>query len=194
MSTVLKSSQSHARNSKFKNQLFALTGIFGFCFLISVLANVFYKSGLLFSLAITFGVTFYHFTMRLFVGYSVDKIFKNGINCNSQWFFPKKFEQHLYKKLHVHKWKEKVPSFDPEQFDIEKRTFGEIISSMCIAEIVHEVIFVFSFLPIFLSIPFGEFWFFLITSVLSAAFDLIFVILQRYNRPRVMRLLNRKTQ
>ena len=194
MSTVLKSSGYRAQNSKFKKQLFALTGIFGFCFLISVLANIFYKSSLLFSLAITFGVTFYHFAMRLAVGFSVDRIFKNGINYNRNWFSPKKFEQHLYKKLHVHKWKEKVPSFDPEQFDIEKRTFGEIISSMCVAEIVHEVIFVFSLLPIVLSIPFGEFWIFFITSVLSAAFDLIFVIIQRYNRPRVMRLLNRKTQ
>ena len=194
MSTVLKSSGYRAQNSKFKKQLFALTGIFGFCFLISVLANIFYKSSLLFSLAITFGVTFYHFAMRLVVGFSVDRIFKNGINYNNQWFSQKKFEQHLYKKLHVHKWKENIPSFDPEQFDIEKRTFGEIISSMCVAEIVHEVIFVFSFLPIFLSIPFGEFWIFFITSVLSAAFDLIFVIIQRYNRPRVMRLLNRKTQ
>lgn len=194
MSTVLKSSGYRVQNSKFKKQLFALTGIFGFCFLISVLANVFYKSGLLFSLAITFGVTFYHFTIRLVIGYSIDRIFKNRINYNNQWFSQKKFEQHLYKKLRVHKWKGKIPSFDPEQFDIEKHTFGEIISSMCVAEIVHEVIFVFSFLPIVLSIPFGEFWIFFITSVLSAAFDLIFVIIQRYNRPRVMRLLNRKTQ
>ena len=193
MSTVLKDSKTHAQNSRLKKQLFALTGIFGFCFLISVLANSFYKSSLLFSLAITFGVTFYHFAMRLFVGYSVDRIFKNGINYNSQWFSQKKFEQRLYKKLYVHKWKGKVPTFDPEQFDIEKHTFDEIIGSMCVAEIVHEAIFVFAFLPIFLSIPFGEFWVFLITSVLSAAFDLIFVILQRYNRPRVIRLLNRKT-
>ena len=193
MSTMLKNSKYRAQNSKFKKQLFALTGIFGFCFLISVLANSFYKSSLLFSIAITFGVTFYHFAMRLFVGYSVDRIFKNGINYNSQWFSPKKFEPHLYKKLHVHKWKEKVPTFDPEQFDIEKHTFDEIISSMCVAEIVHEAIFILALLPVFLSIPFGEFWVFLITSVLSAAFDLIFVILQRYNRPRIIRLLHRKS-
>lgn len=193
MSTVLKDSKFRAQNSKFKNQMIALTGIFGSCFVISAFASVFYKSSLLFSLAITFGVTFYHFAIRLVIGYSVDRIFKNGINYKNRWFSPKKFEQRLYKKLHVHKWKEKVPTFDPEQFDIEQHTFDEIISSMCVAEIVHEVIFVFALLPIVLSIPFGEFWVFFVTSFFSAAFDLIFVILQRYNRPRVIRLLNRKT-
>ncbi|MBQ7937605.1 MAG: hypothetical protein IJ283_09655 [Oscillospiraceae bacterium] len=90
MSTVLKDSKFRAQNSKFKNQLIALTGIFGSCFVISAFASVFYKSSLLFSLAITFGVTFYHFAVRLVIGYSVDRIFKNGINYKKRWFSPKK--------------------------------------------------------------------------------------------------------
>ena len=193
MSTVLKNKNSRAQNSSFKKLLFVLTGIFGFCFAVFTAANAFYKSGFLYSAAITFGVTFYHFAMRLAVGYFIDKIFRNRIDYNSGWFAPKKFEKQLYKKLRVHKWKGKVPTFDPEQFDIEKHSFDEIIRSMCTAEIVHEVIFIFALLPVFLAIPFGDFWVFLITSVLSAAFDLIFVILQRYNRPRVIRLVKRKT-
>lgn len=193
MSTVLKNNNSRAQNSSFKKLLFTLTGVFGFCFAVFVLANTFYKSGFLFSASITFGVTFYHFAIRLAAGYIVDKIFKNRINCNSKWFTPKKFEKQFYKKLRVHKWKQKVPTFDPEQFNVEKHSFDEIIRSMCVAEIVHEVIFILALLPVFLTIPFGDFWIFFITSVLSAAFDMIFVILQRYNRPRVIRLIKRKT-
>lgn len=190
---MLKDKKSRAQNSSFKKLLFVLTGIFGFCFIISAIANSFYESGILFSVTITFGVTFYHFAMRLAVGYFIDKIFKNRIDYSNKWFSPKNFEKQLYKKLRVHKWKGKVPTFDPEQFDIEKHSFDEIIRSMCAAEIVHEVIFVFALLPVFLAIPFGDFWVFFITSVLSAAFDLIFVILQQYNRPRVIRLIKRKT-
>jgi glycosyl-4,4'-diaponeurosporenoate acyltransferase len=35
---------------------------------------------------------------------------------------------------------------------------------------------------------FGAFWVFLITSVLSALMDLLFAIMQRYNRPRILKL------
>ena len=38
-------------------------------------------------------------------------------------------------------------------------------------------------------IPWGEFWVFFITSLVAAIFDSIFVMLQRYNRPRIMKLL-----
>ncbi len=191
MRTVLKNKMSRAQNSSFKKLLFVLTAFFGVCFLIFVVATAFYKTGFLFSAAITFGVTFYHFAMRLAVGYSVEKIFAKNINYNCKWFAPKKFEHRIYKKLKVRKWKGKVPTFNPEQFDVEKHTLDEIIRSMCIAEIVHEVIFLLSFLPIFLAIPFGDFWIFFITSIISTNFDLVFIILQRYNRPRVINLLYR---
>ena len=41
------------------------------------------------------------------------------------------------------------------------------------------------------SIWFNSFWVFLITSVAGALFDLMFVIMQRYNRPRVIRMAKR---
>ena len=60
---------------------------------------------------------------------------------------------------------------------------------MCQAEIVHEVIVVLSFLPLLAAIPFGAFPVFLITSLLAAMYDLTFVIMQRYNRPRILKYL-----
>jgi hypothetical protein len=59
---------------------------------------------------------------------------------------------------------------------------------MCQSEIVHEIIFVLSFMPILAIIWFGEPLAFIITSILSALFDLMFVIMQRYNRNRILRL------
>ena len=63
---------------------------------------------------------------------------------------------------------------------------------MCGAELVHEVIILFSFLPLLFTIPFGAFPVFLITSLLAAMYDSIFVVAQRSNRPRLVRILQKK--
>ena len=49
-----------------------------------------------------------------------------------------------------------------------------------------------SFLPLLMVPLFGEFWVFFITSLLSALFDSLFVIAQRYNRPRMERLAHKR--
>ena len=54
------------------------------------------------------------------------------------------------------------------------------------------IIVLLSFLPLAFSLVFGSFPVFLITSILSAALDLVFVALQRCNRPRLMRLIQKQ--
>ena len=49
-----------------------------------------------------------------------------------------------------------------------------------------------SFLPIAAGIWFGAYPVFVVTSLLSAGFDLLFVMMQRYNRQRIMVLLGRQ--
>ena len=83
--------------------------------------------------------------------------------------------------------------YDPTLFDPRLHTWEEIVQSMCQAELVHETIAVLSFLPIAEGVWFGEYPVFLITSVLAAACDMAFVIVQRYNRQRVMKLLKRQS-
>lgn len=51
-----------------------------------------------------------------------------------------------------------------------------------------------SFLPLLAAIPFGSFWVFFLTSLGGALFDLSLAILQRYNRPRVLRLAGRQNR
>ena len=38
----------------------------------------------------------------------------------------------------------------------------------------------------------GEFWIFALTASVAMLFDAQFIVVQRYNRPRVLRLLERK--
>ena len=84
-----------------------------------------------------------------------------------------------------------MPILDPRFFDPAVRTWDEIAQAMCQAELVHETNVVVSFVPIFFATWFGALPVFLITSILGALSDLVFVFIQRYNRPRVMRMIAR---
>lgn len=141
--------------------------------------------------AITFGTIFYHFAMRLLVGFVLDRTMQNRANYNARWYGPRKWEAPVYKCLQVRKWKGRFPTYDPGLFDSKLHTMDEIVQATCQAEVVHEVIAVLSFLPLLGAIPFGSFWVFAITSLLSACFDMIFVIMQRFNRPRLIKLMER---
>ncbi len=163
----------------------ALMAVFGLLYGI-------YRLPLFLTLLITSGTVFYHFAMRLCVGYGVDGIFHNKMNYKARWFLPRKWEKRFYEILRVKKWKKHLPTFVPESFDMRSHSAEELVAVTCQSEIVHEIIMVLSLLPILFSVWAGELAVFLITSVLSFLFDSLFVILQRYNRPRLMRLIKYK--
>ena len=143
------------------------------------------------AITITIGVTLYQFAMRIAVGTMVNLIMNNKFNYKGIWFREKNFENKLYKLICVRKWKKYVPTYDPDTFDTTQKTVKDIVGATCQAEIVHEVIMMFSLLPIAL-IPFlGGAAAMIITSVLSAMIDSVFVILQRYNRPKLVRIMER---
>ena len=144
------------------------------------------------SLAITMGTTLYHFAMRLVVGFFYDRIMNNKADLSRWWYQPKGFEKRIYNWLNVKNWKGIMPSYEPELFDPQKHTWNEIAQAMCQAELVHETIILLSFVPILFAKLFGALPVFVITSLLAAAFDMIFVIMQRYNRPRVIKLAERE--
>lgn len=87
-----------------------------------------------------------------------------------------------------------MPSYNPSLFDPTIHTWDEIAQSMCQAELVHETIVLLSLLPMVESIWFGDFLIFLFTSLGGAVIDMMFVIMQRYNRPRVIRMIRHKKQ
>lgn len=146
------------------------------------------------SFAVTFGTFFYHFAMRLLVGHVLNQVMGNKADLGKKWYQLRPIEAHLYKALKVKKWKGNMPTYDPTLFDPKLHSWDEIAQAMCQAEIVHEVIVVLSFLPLLAAIPFGSFGVFLITSLLSALYDLSFVIMQRYNRPRIIKLIKKNAR
>ena len=143
------------------------------------------------AVTITVGVTLYHFAMRLTVGTVVNSIMKNKANYANVWFREKGFEAKIYNLICVQKWKKYIPTYDPDTFDTSKRSVEELVGATCQAEIVHEIIMVLSLLPIAFIPLLGGAAVMIITSVLSMMFDSLFVILQRYNRPRLVRVMKR---
>jgi hypothetical protein len=171
-------------------------GIAAFSLAAMVILAISYKvtsSGILLPLAITSGTIAYHFVMRLMVGLAFHATMRNKADYRKRWYQVSKREMAVYEKLKVKQWKRRMPTYDPALFDPRLHTWEEIVQAMCQAELVHETIAVLSFLPILAGIWFGEYPVFIVTSVLSAACDMVFVIMQRYNRQRVTKLLNRKS-
>ena len=146
----------------------------------------------LLSLAITFGTISYHIIMRLLVGLAYHVGMRNKADYRKRWYRVGRREMAVYEALHVKRWKAKMPTFDGALFDPRAHTWDEIAQATCQAELVHETIAVLSFLPIAAGVRFGVYPVFIITSVLAAAFDMLFVVMQRYNRQRILKLLQRE--
>jgi len=144
--------------------------------------------------AISLGTTAYHFVMRLAVGTIVPRATDYNFDYRNPWFQPRAWEAAFYRKLGVKAWKGRLPTYAPDQFSLKTNTLLQVIQNMCGAEIVHEIIIVLSFLPLAAVPVFGEFPVFLTTSVLSALFDSLFVIAQRYNRPRLVHIYEKQLE
>lgn len=144
------------------------------------------------TLAITFGTTSYHLGIRLFVGMLYNIGMKNRADYTKKWYQIHSWENRLYQILNVKAWKDRMPTYNPEIFSYKKYSWDEIAQAMCQSELVHETNIILSFVPLIVSKWFGSFYVFLITSVCGAIFDLLFVIMQRYNRARVIKIVLRK--
>lgn len=147
--------------------------------------------GFILSLAITFATISYHLWVRLLIGFLYHSVMRNRADYRKSWYQLRPWEQKLYDFLHIRKWKGKMPTYDMAAFDPRTHSWDEIAQAMCQSELVHETNAVFSFLPLLAAIWAGDFPVFLITSILACCYDLLFVIMQRYNRPRIIRQIER---
>ncbi len=160
--------------------------------IITTILFYFFHKDIYLTLAITFGTTFYHLGIRLLVGLLYNIKMKNQADYTKKWYQLHPWENRLYQILKVKAWKDKMPTYNPEIFSRKKYSWDEIAQAMCQSELVHETNMILSFLPLIASKWFGAFYVFLITSVCGAVFDLLFVIMQRYNRARVVKIAFKK--
>lgn len=175
-----------------KRTIIRITVFLGVAFLMALLALQITGAELWETVAISLGVTLYHFAMRLLVGFGLDRLLGNRVDYHRAWFRERKMEKKLYNFLKVKQWKNHMPTFESSYFDRTLHSLEEITQATCQAELVHEVIMVLSFVPMLLCKKFGAVGVFAVTSILAALADGAFVMMQRFNRPRLVRILEKK--
>lgn len=131
----------------------------------------------------------YHFGFRIFMG-NVTKTW--DISYKHPWFQDRKFEKPLYRLLRVKQWKGKVLTFEPENFDLRSRTLEQVAVTMAKSELDHWINELISLSSLLFALLWGCFPAFAITAAAAMVFDAQFIVVQRYNRPAVIRLLERQ--
>lgn len=103
----------------------------------------------------------------------------------------------IYEKLRVRAWKDRVPDMSriiPKMVKKkaalarDERSMERLVRETCVAELVHWALIIIAS-PI-IGVKVGG-WLGAVIAVLYAAGNLLFVIIQRYNRPRLAEILRR---
>ena len=152
-------------------------------------SNIYRNTVILWTGIVAFTIM-YHLWARIIMG-NVSKLFKKHINYNKKWFQERKFEKRLYKLLRVKEWKGKALTYNPELYSLKENSLEEIANTMCKSEVDHWINEVISLSTLLFAIPWGTFWAFFISAIAAMIFDMQFIVIQRYNRPRVLKSLER---
>lgn len=142
--------------------------------------------------SITGGTVAYHMAVHFLAPVVLALACRRQYRADGWWFRPKAWEAPLYRFLRVKRWKKLVPTYDPREFSLKERSVDEVINNMCHSEAVHELCAALAFPSLLFAVPFGAFPVFLLTALLAAGIDLAFAAIQRCNRPRLMRLRDRR--
>lgn len=130
----------------------------------------------------------FHFGLRLLFGKFTAKI---SFNYDHSFFQTKKFEKKIFHLVRIRKWKDKVLTFDPDAYDFKNRTLEQLAATMCKSETDHWINEWISVFSVLFSLIWGHFSLFAITALLAMLFDAQFILVQRYNRPIVLRHMKR---
>ena len=149
----------------------------------------FTDNGIILWIGIVSFMILYHFGTRILMG-EISKLWH--ISYKHPWFRPRRFEKKLYGLLRVREWRDKVLTFNPDEFLMAKRTLPEIADTMAKAETDHWINEIISVTAIFFCLLWGMFPIFLITSIAAMLFDAQFILVQRFNRPKIVRLIEAK--
>lgn len=149
----------------------------------------------------TFMTTIIIFAITGLVGFACGELFpRRWVRYNKFPYNQYRWENggRIYMKLKVNKWKDKVPDMSvifkgmfPKSSIAQSRTteyFEKFVIETCVAEAVHIGLMIGAFMVLFV---FQNAWG-LIASLLYAAGNLPFVLIQRYNRPRFKLLMERQ--
>ena len=170
--------------------------VIAICLIVSSLCFGFFYTGNTDSLIVFWigMVTFtimYHFWVRIIMG-NVLKLFKKHITYKQYFFREKKFEKKFYDFIKVKSWKDKVLTYAPQEFDLKANSLETVANNMAKAELDHWINSLISISTIFFGYISNVFWPFIVSAIFAMAFETQFIVLQRYNRPRVVKIIEKE--
>ncbi len=119
-------------------------------------------------------------------------VFRMRFNAECAWFKEKRFEARLYSALGVKKWKGRAAVYSPRLLKRQGKDLCGMVMYMCHAELVHELA---AFLSpsVFLLLIWREVDILVLiaSALIFAAVHLCFAAIQRYNRPRCLRIMKK---
>ncbi len=131
----------------------------------------------------------YQVITRLLAETICEGVFENGINSSAEWFKTSEAEERFYGFLGIKYLKRNLPKFERTDFSLTRQSLQDIIDAGCEIEAEHEVNIAVSMLGIFLTFAFGYTGVFAAFAAGAVLYDLLFIAVQRYNRPRLETVL-----
>ncbi|WP_078080492.1 hypothetical protein [Planococcus faecalis] len=117
-----------------------------------------------------------------------------GIFQKNFFFKEKSFESNLYKSIRIKKWKDKLPVMNSTlkglNNELNPAYLDKMISQTYYAEFGHLIIAVLGFLCIFVN-PNEYFLMAFISAIVNFFIHIPFCLIQRYNRPRLVKVKSR---
>ena len=141
-----------------------------------------------------FTVGFYQLAVRVLISIYYRQVHKWPWNPHNPWFRERAWEKPFYNALRVKRWKDFLPTNRPGDFDIRQTDIAGILNNSCRAEAVHATNNAAGYLPLLLTglmtRPRQYLGIALFIAVGFGIADSILALIQRYNRPRLLRLLD----
>lgn len=145
-----------------------------------------------------------YFAVIGFLSFLVGRILpKKWFDWEAPWFkcLPWENDGKIYDRLHIRKWKDLLPDMNkitpvlmkgraPKTAHSSVEEMEGVLQETCVAEVIHEVLCVIGFGCMSIWPGMGGF----LIAVLHALGNLLFVMVQRYNRPRMRQLYLRRTK
>ncbi len=134
----------------------------------------------------------YQTVTRTLISTVCDGMFQEGINSSSEWFKTSEAEERLYEIVRIKSLKPNLPKTERTDFSLRTHGIQDIIDVGCEIEIEHEISIAVSILGTLVAIPFGYEWIFGIVAAGAVLYDMVYIAVQRYNRPRLEKVQLRR--
>ncbi len=133
-----------------------------------------------------------HFLIMFISAPIVSLLFRKRFNYNCLWFKQGRFETKLYRTLRVKRWKTLLPTYHTIDYSTKHYNFETVIQNMCHAEVVHEVITLTSYLAVLFGLIVSNYGLLILFSAIFSTLHMPFIIVQRYNRPRILKIYSKR--